>query len=83
MYAKQLILGTGQYNNVYHTWVVTPAPKTYQILKTHFTAEYQLLNRMKHTTRAAGYNQMNFAAKEEMDVTDYGTASLQLNKTTT
>eukprot|EP00957_Ditylum_brightwellii_P118709 9054182-Ditylum_brightwellii.AAC.1 len=40
MYAKQLILETGQCNNVYRTWMATPATKTYQMLKTHFSAEY-------------------------------------------
>eukprot|EP00957_Ditylum_brightwellii_P064337 4882664-Ditylum_brightwellii.AAC.1 len=83
MYAKQLILGTGQYNNVYHTWMATPAPKSYQMLKTHFTAEYQLLNRMKHTTCAAGYYQMNFAAEDGMDAAGDETVSLQLNKAAT
>eukprot|EP00957_Ditylum_brightwellii_P125591 9573150-Ditylum_brightwellii.AAC.1 len=63
--------------------MATPAPKTYQMLKTNFTAEYQLLNRMKHTMRAAGYHQMNFAAEDGMDVAEDDTASLQLNKATT
>ena len=76
MYAEQLILGTGQYNNAYRTWMATPAPKTYQMFKTHFTAEYQLLNRMKHTTHAAGYHQMNFAAEDGMDAAGDDTASL-------
>eukprot|EP00957_Ditylum_brightwellii_P190858 14531427-Ditylum_brightwellii.AAC.1 len=80
MYAKQLILGTGQYNNAYRTWMATLAPNTYQMLKAHFTAKYQLLNRMKHTTRTTGSHQMNFAAEDEMDIADDGTASLQLNK---
>eukprot|EP00957_Ditylum_brightwellii_P139602 10639813-Ditylum_brightwellii.AAC.1 len=62
--------------------MATPTPKTYQMLKTHFTAEYQLLNRMKHTTCAAGYHQMNFPAEDRMDVTVDDTASLQLNKAT-
>eukprot|EP00957_Ditylum_brightwellii_P154080 11726327-Ditylum_brightwellii.AAC.2 len=53
MYAKQLILETGQYSNAYCTWMATAVPKTYQTLKTLFTQEYQLLNQMKHTTRAA------------------------------
>eukprot|EP00957_Ditylum_brightwellii_P069114 5246525-Ditylum_brightwellii.AAC.1 len=39
MYAKQLILGTEQYSNTYRMWMTTPAPKTYQMLKTHFTQE--------------------------------------------
>eukprot|EP00957_Ditylum_brightwellii_P075608 5746447-Ditylum_brightwellii.AAC.1 len=83
MYAKQFILGTGQYTNTYCTWITTHAPKTYQMLKTHFTAAYQLLNRMKPTTRAAGYHQMNFAAEDGMDVAGDDTASLQLNKAAT
>eukprot|EP00957_Ditylum_brightwellii_P208215 15356325-Ditylum_brightwellii.AAC.1 len=53
MYTEQLILGMGQYSNVYRTWMATPAPKTYQMLKTHSMQEYQLLNQMKHTTQAA------------------------------
>eukprot|EP00957_Ditylum_brightwellii_P026894 2033140-Ditylum_brightwellii.AAC.1 len=73
MYAEQLILGTGQYNNAYRTWMATPTPKTYQMLKTHFTAEYQMINRMKHTTRAADYHQMNFAAEYKLDVANDGT----------
>eukprot|EP00957_Ditylum_brightwellii_P007405 560818-Ditylum_brightwellii.AAC.2 len=83
MYAKQLILGTGQYSNAYRMWMATPTPKTYQMLKTHFTAEYQLLNRMKHNTRAVGYHQMNFAAEDGMDAAGDETASLQLNKAAT
>eukprot|EP00957_Ditylum_brightwellii_P056661 4294564-Ditylum_brightwellii.AAC.1 len=38
---------------------------------------------MKHTTRAAGYHQMNFEAEDKMDVADDGTASLQLNEAAT
>eukprot|EP00957_Ditylum_brightwellii_P038333 2897799-Ditylum_brightwellii.AAC.2 len=76
MYTDQLILGTGQYNNMYRMWMTTPAPKTYQMLKTHFTAEYQLLNRMKYTTHAAGYHQINFVAEDGMDAAGDDTASL-------
>eukprot|EP00957_Ditylum_brightwellii_P117596 8968922-Ditylum_brightwellii.AAC.1 len=64
--------------------MATPAPKTYQMLKTHFIAEYQLLNRMKYTTHAAGYHQMNFAAENTIDdIIDENTVSLQLNKAAT
>eukprot|EP00957_Ditylum_brightwellii_P171033 13019844-Ditylum_brightwellii.AAC.1 len=35
MYIEKIILGTGQYNNTYRTWMATPKPKTYQMLKTH------------------------------------------------
>eukprot|EP00957_Ditylum_brightwellii_P067626 5133301-Ditylum_brightwellii.AAC.1 len=83
MYTEQLILETGQYSNMYRTWMATPVPKTYQMVKTHFTAKYQLLNRMKHTTSVADYHQINFAAEDALDTAGDETASLQLNKTAT
>eukprot|EP00957_Ditylum_brightwellii_P012288 928765-Ditylum_brightwellii.AAC.1 len=43
----------------------TPPPKTYQQLKTQFTAEYQLLNCMRHMTRASGHHGMNLVNTEE------------------
>eukprot|EP00957_Ditylum_brightwellii_P082265 6255208-Ditylum_brightwellii.AAC.1 len=64
MYAEQLILGTGQYGNAYCTWMTTPPPKMYQQLKTHFTAKYQLINCMRHMTRASGYHEMNLVNAE-------------------
>eukprot|EP00957_Ditylum_brightwellii_P129131 9849549-Ditylum_brightwellii.AAC.1 len=64
--------------------MATSAPKTYQMVKAHFTTEYQLLNRMKHTTHAAGYHQMNFAAEDGTEEAfDGNTVSLQLNKAAT
>eukprot|EP00957_Ditylum_brightwellii_P099229 7557947-Ditylum_brightwellii.AAC.1 len=83
MYAEQLILGTGQYSNTYRTWITTPAPKTYQQLKTLFTQEYQLVNRMKYTTRAVGYHGMNFAAEDvgvDDGITDMVTGASQLEE---
>eukprot|EP00957_Ditylum_brightwellii_P045701 3467961-Ditylum_brightwellii.AAC.1 len=38
---------------------------------------------MKHTTRAAGYHQMNFAVEDGMDAAGDDTTSLQLNKAAT
>eukprot|EP00957_Ditylum_brightwellii_P020872 1574415-Ditylum_brightwellii.AAC.1 len=70
MYAEQLFLGMGQYNNAYPMWMATPVPKTYQMLKTLFTQECQLLNQMKHTTRAAGYHGAHFASKNRATGTD-------------
>eukprot|EP00957_Ditylum_brightwellii_P117505 8962235-Ditylum_brightwellii.AAC.1 len=61
--------------------MATPAPKTYQVLKTLFTQEYQLLNQMKHTTRAAGYHGAHFASEDGATGTDNtGIVSQQLEE---
>eukprot|EP00957_Ditylum_brightwellii_P115631 8820030-Ditylum_brightwellii.AAC.1 len=81
MYAKQLILGTGQYSNAYCMWMATPVPKIYQMLKMLFMQEHQLLNQMKHITRAAGYHGAHFASKDRaMGTDDTDTVSQQLEE---
>eukprot|EP00957_Ditylum_brightwellii_P091513 6968583-Ditylum_brightwellii.AAC.1 len=46
-YTERLIFGTGQDSNAYKSWLALHvASRTYQNLKVHFTAKYQLLNKM-------------------------------------
>eukprot|EP00957_Ditylum_brightwellii_P087772 6683705-Ditylum_brightwellii.AAC.1 len=65
-YAECLILGTGQDSNVYRSWLVLPVTsRMYQNLKVHFTAKYQLLNKMHQSAQDAGYNSANLATEAD------------------